>query len=180
MILEGHDHPALFCFGDAFFNAFDAPFEAIVLGAAGQNWLDAARLHEVIEILDCVPASRIQPNAGHAQFIGNLEALMGVLDLALPFGRILLYEILMDRQAYRRDAVAECMALQLLQIGAVGCRQRFLFGDVHLPVENVQSFDANLGGFFNYGFDRHLFGFEMPVRVSGDAQFDPFFRSGGG
>ena len=96
MVFEGHHDTALLGLGDALFDALNAPFEPVVLFVAGQNWLDAARLHQVIEIFDRVPSARVKPDARHAQFVCDLQAFVRVLDLFLPFLRIGLYEILVN------------------------------------------------------------------------------------
>ena len=64
------------------------------------------------------------------------------------------------------------VALEFLQIGPVRSCKRLFLRDIHLPVEYVQAFNANLRGFLNDSLDRHLLCFEMPVGVSGDAKFD--------
>jgi len=65
VIFQRHDHAALFGFGNAFFDALDAPFETIVLRAAGDDGLDAARFHQVIEILDGVQRPELRRMARH-------------------------------------------------------------------------------------------------------------------
>src|SRR5206468_565301 len=112
---------AMLGFGDALLDALEAPFETIILGVTGQNRLDAARFHQLVEILDRVPPPGVEPDARHTQFVGDLEALVCVLDLPLPFSRIGLHKVLVNRQADRSNAVMKRMALKLLQISAV-CR----------------------------------------------------------
>lgn len=58
--------------------------------------------------------------------------------------------------------------------------ERIALGQVHLAMEDVEAFDANLGGFIDDGFDGDFFGFEMPIGVGGDAELDAFFWGGRG
>jgi hypothetical protein len=70
------------------------------------------------------------------------------------------------------------VSFQFLQVRAVGSRKGFLFGQIHLPMENVEAFDAQFGRLINHSFDWHFFGFEMPIRVSRDTEFDALFARG--
>ena len=101
-----------------------------------------------------------------------------VLDLSLALGRVLLDEVLMNREADRSNAIVKSVALEFLQIGPVRRCEWLLLRDIHLPVENVQAFDANPGGFLDDSLDRHLFCFEMPIGVSGDAKFNALLAGG--
>src|ERR1043166_446080 len=175
MVFQRHHHPALFGFGDAFLDALDAPLESIILRMAGQDRLDPTRLHQVIETLDCAPAAGVEADAGYSQFVGDLQALVSMLDLFLPFCRVRLHEVLMNRKADRGDTVAKGVAFELLKVAAVGRRQRLLLGEFHLLVQDVKAFDTDLGSFLDDSFNRDFRWFEMPVGVGGDAEFDALF-----
>ena len=96
MVFQRHDDTALFGSGDALFDAFDAPFETVLLGAAGQDRLDTAGFHQVVEVSDGVPAPGVEPDTRDAELIGDFEAFVGMLDLLGALGRVLLDEILVD------------------------------------------------------------------------------------
>ena len=113
MVFERHHHAALFGLGNAFLDALDAPFKTVVLGAPGQNRLDATRFHQIIEILDGVPAAGVKPDARHAQFVGDLKTLVRVLDLFLAVGGIGQHEVLVNGKADQTNAVAKGVPLEL-------------------------------------------------------------------
>src|ERR1043165_6892847 len=58
--------------------------------------------------------------------------------------------------------------------------ERLFFRQVHLAMKNVEAFDAKFGGFIDHGFDGNFFGFEMPIGIGGDAEFDAFVARGSG
>ena len=62
---------------------------------------------------------------------------------------------LVNRQACKRDAVYEGMALESLNVCVV-----FAF---HLAMKNVDAFDANAGGFIYYRADRKLLFRKVPI-----------------
>ena len=62
--------------------------------------------------------------------------------------------------------------LELVAIGAAGGIERRLFLEVHLPMQNVHSLDADRRGFLDHGFNRDFRRAKMPVRVGGDAELD--------
>src|SRR5436190_6034486 len=99
---------------------------------------------------------------------------MRMLDLLLALCGVGMNEVLMDGQADRCNTIAKSVAFQSLEIGTmIGC-QRFLLGDVHLAMEDIQALDTYLRSLLNHGFNGHLFRFEMPIGVGGDPKFDPF------
>src|SRR6266567_7425078 len=102
-----------------------------------------------------------------------------MIDLLLPLGGVGLDEVLVDRQADRRDAIVKGLAFEFLEISPVLRRQRLAFREVHLLVQDVQALDANLGGLVNDSLDGDLLGFEMPVRVGGNSQLYALLARGG-
>jgi hypothetical protein len=64
VVFQRHDDAALFGFGNAFLNALEAPFKTVVLSATGQNRLAAARFHQIVEVLDGVPAAGVELASG--------------------------------------------------------------------------------------------------------------------
>src|ERR1043165_6762566 len=111
MIFQSEDDTALLSFGDAFLNALDAPFEAIIFSMAWKDWFNAEGFHEIVEIFDRVPTAGIESNTWHSEFISNLDAFVGVIDLLLAFRNIGVDEVLMDGQADQIDAVMKCVPL---------------------------------------------------------------------
>ena len=75
------------------------------------------RLHEIVEVFDGVPTAGIEADAGHAQFVGDLNALVRVLDLLLPVlgcwlvGASRVDKILVNAEANEADAIAEGKAM---------------------------------------------------------------------
>ena len=83
MIFQGKHHAAGLGLGQTLLDGFEAPVEAFVLSVAGQHRLEAAGLHQVIETGERVPAPGIQPDARHAEFVRDLQALVRMFDLRL-------------------------------------------------------------------------------------------------
>src|SRR6185295_10984790 len=82
--------------------------------------------------------------------------------------------VLVDGKTNRGHAVPERVPFELLQMGAVRARERLLLPDVHLPMKNVHTLDADGGGLVNDRLNRHTLGAEVPVRITGDGEFDPW------
>jgi hypothetical protein len=64
------------------------------------------------------------------------------------------------------------VAFEFLEVAASFVRERFLFRDVHLAMQDVDAFDSQAGGLVNDRLDRNAGGAEVPVGVSGDGKFD--------
>ncbi len=90
---------------------------------------------------------------------------MGVFDVLLSLGGILLHEILVNGKTDQFDAITKRMPAELAQIRPVFSRERFFFGDIHLPMQDVHTFDAILSGLVDHCFDGDLGIAKMPVRV---------------
>ena len=170
VVFQSEHHAAFLGFGEAALDAFDAPLEALFLRVAGQDRLDAAVLHQLVEVLRGAPAAGVDADARAAEFVSDLDALLGVLDVLGEFLGLRLHEALVRGDAANLEAVAEGVALELAQVGAAGGVERRLLVDVHLAVQNVHAFDAQRGGLVHDRLDRDLRGPEMPIRVSGDGQ----------
>src|SRR5262249_4425536 len=115
-----------------------------------------------------------------AKLIGDLDAFVRMVDVFLAFSGVRADEVLMNRKANRLDAIAKGVAFELLQIRTVAGAQWVSFRDVHLPMEDVDSFNADLGGFIDNRFDGDALGFKMPVRIRGDGQFNALLGGGSG
>src|SRR5690242_3827472 len=137
MVFERQDHAALLGFGDALFNAFDAPFEPFILGMTWENRLDASRLHQVIKIFNRIPTTRIKANTGYPQLVGNLDTFMGMLNVFLSLRWIGLNEILVDGHAHQGDTVTKRMPLEFAQVTSMLRGQWLLFRQIHLAVKKV-------------------------------------------
>ena len=96
MVLKGEDDTALLCLGQTFLYAVDAPFETVVESVALEDGFLAAQFHEVVEVARRASAARVEPDAGDAHLVGQLDAFLGMFDVLLAgFGRRL-HEVLVD------------------------------------------------------------------------------------
>ena len=59
-------------------------------------------------------------------------------------------------------------------------REWFSFRQVHLPMEDVEPFNAYLGRFVDDRFNGDFFSFEMPIGIGGNAKLDALFVRGSG
>ena len=132
---------------------------------------DAAIRHQGVEI-HRVPPARVDADAGNAELIGDLDALVRVLDVLADNFRFRTDKILVGREADQIDPVREGEAFQPVAISASRGVERRLFLEVHLPVQNVHSADADAGGFLDHRFDGNFRRTEMPVGISGNAELD--------
>jgi len=73
-------------------------------------------LLEAVKTLDRVPASGVEANRGAAKLGSDFQALVGVLHLLLPGGRVFEHEVLVDGDADRGHAVAEGVPFEPAQI----------------------------------------------------------------
>src|SRR5437867_1572779 len=176
MVFERQDDAAFVALGQTFLDAIDAPLEAVVFGVTGQDRLFTAGLHEFVEGLNRVPAARVEANAGNAQLVGNLNALLRVFDLLLTKLGARVDEVLVNREGNQAHAAGEGVAFELAQVGAMVRRQRILFGNVHLAVKDVHALDAQHGGLVDDGLNGDLHRLEVPVGVRGNAKLDAFAR----
>jgi len=146
----------------------------------GQDWLDAAFLHQFVKVLNGAPAAGIDAQAGDAEVVADFDALFGVLNLASDFGGVGAEKGLVGGEADQVDAVAETLAFELLQVRAMAVGERLPLGDVHLPVQNIHAGNAEVGGLINDRFDRNFRVAKMPVRIGAQAQLYWWFAGGTG
>jgi len=64
------------------------------------------------------------------------------------------------------------VALQLAQIAPMRLRERVLFGNIHLTMQDVDTLDAKLRGSIDHSFDEDFGIAEMPIRIGADTQLD--------
>src|SRR5687767_1876073 len=99
-----------------------------------------------------------------------------MIDCGLPALRIRGDKILVRAQANQIDAVSKGMAFELATIGASSGVERPLFLDLHLPMQNVHTFDSQLRGAIDHVLDRVFLLLEVPIGIRGDSELDPFFE----
>src|SRR5213075_1805794 len=159
------NHTAFLGFGQTPLNAVQTPLKTFFFGVAGQDRFDAAVGHEGVEI-DRVPASGVDPNAGDAELIGDLNALLRVLDIFTDNFRFRADKILVSREADQVNAVGKREPLQFVARRAPSRVEGGLLIDVHLAMENIDSVDADLRGFLDHRFNRNFRWPKVPIGVS--------------
>ena len=92
----------------------------------------------------------------------QLDALLGVLNIAPSHRRIGIDKILVNRKADQIHAIHERRPLQLLQIAQILA--------VHLAMQDVHAFNLQRARFFDHFLNRRLRRAEMPVGIGRDAQ----------
>jgi hypothetical protein len=170
MILEGQHHAAFLRLWQAALDAFDAPLEAFLFGVAREHWLDPPVLHQLIEVLRRPPPPRVDADRGTAQLVGDLDALLRVLDVLGEFVGLRLHKALVRGHAGNGQPVEEGVTLELAQVRTPRRIQWRLFGDGHLLVEDVHAGDSERGRLVHDRLDGDLLGAEMPVRVRGNGE----------
>ena len=67
-----------------------------------------------------------------------------------------------------------------MEIGATRGVEWGAFGEVHLAMEEIDALDAEFGGAVHDGFDGHLGGLEVPIRIRRDGELGALAGRGGG
>ena len=104
---------------------------------------------------------------------------MSVFDVFLALGWILLHKVLVNGQGHQLDAIAKSVPLQVAQVRAMVLSERLFFGNVHLAMENIHTFHAELSSLINDSFDGDFRVAEMPVGIGADPELDALFGIGG-
>ena len=173
VVLNGKGYACSGCMRQALLKTLDAPSETLLLSISRKYRFLPARLHQVIERCDGVPPSRIDANTGNPEQGGDIDALDCVFDLSASDSRIGIDKILMNGEAYQRDAVSEGMLFEVGQIGPVLCGERLLFGDIHLTVQDIHPFSTQGRSPFDDLVNSHFGISKMPIGVGGNSQSDP-------
>ena len=172
VVLNGKGHACSGCMRQAFLKTLDAPSETFLLSISRKHRFLPARLHQVIERCDSVPPSRVDANTGNPEQGGDIDALDRVLNLPLSDSRIGIDKILMNGEAHQRNTISEGMLFKVGQIGPMLCSERFLFGNVHLTMQDIHPFSAQGGSPFDDLMNCHFGISEMPIGVGGNGQSD--------
>ena len=96
---------------------------------------------------------------------GELDAVLRVVDVLLPLGRVGMHEVLVDREHGQGEAVAEGRLLEAVHVGRRLVR--------HLPVQDLDALEAEGRRLLDHLLDRVLLRLEVPVGVGGDREADP-------
>jgi len=67
-----------------------------------------------------------------------------LIDSRRSLGWILLHKVLVNGQGHQLDAIAKSVPLQVAQVRAMVLSERLFFGNVHLAMENIHTFHAEL------------------------------------
>ena len=172
MVLERERDAGGFSVGQTGADAVHAPLEGVLVGVALDRRLVALDLHQIVERLDRVPASGVQPDGGHAEPRRQRDALLRVIHGGLPLRRVGRHEVLVDREHGQGQPVLEGGLLERVHVD--GCLA------VHLPVEQLDAVEAEAPGLFDDLLHRVLLLFEVPVRVGRDREADTPRRGGRG
>ncbi len=81
MILKSEHDAAFGGLVDAFPDGIDAPIQAVFLGVSREHRFFAAGGHEIVEGGDGIPTPGIEADAGDTEFVSDLDAFVGVIDL---------------------------------------------------------------------------------------------------
>lgn len=178
VIFEGEDDAALLGLGETAMPSMHhlKPSSSVRPGRTGSMPRSAMSWSKLCG----APAAGVDADGRAAEFVGELDALFGVLDFDGELGGVGLHETLMGRHAADRETVAKGVALQAVEVAAARSVERGTLGNRHLPVENIDALDAELGGAVHDGFDGDLGRLEMPIRIRRDAEFHAFAGRGGG
>ncbi len=104
MIFKTHDDAARFGLGQQLLEAGVDPLEALVVGEAGESRLDPFVGHQFVESLAGPPAAGVDADRRDAEFVGHLQAALGVLDVLLSLVGVRSHEALVRREAHQVEA----------------------------------------------------------------------------
>jgi hypothetical protein len=88
VVLQSQQHAALLGRLQALAQAVDDPRETVLVRVALDRRLDAALLHELIEVLACPPGAGVHAHGRDAELVGQLDAVDRVIDVALAHGLV--------------------------------------------------------------------------------------------
>lgn len=119
----------------------------------------------MIEVFRRTPAARIQSNAGDAHLKSQLDALLGVLNVAFAGSCIWRDKVLVNGQANEIYTIQKSVPLKLPEVFGVF--------RVHLPMQDIDTLHSKAGGLVDDRLDGNLRRSKVPVRITGNAEFDP-------
>ncbi len=161
MVLQTQNDAAFLGGGQALFDASYDPFEGISLGVAGQRGLNTAIFHKLVEAPGGAPSAGIDAHCGYSEFICELDAFDGMVDVFLSDVLVGRDESLMGSKATEVKSVGEGPALEALEV-AVGLV-------CHLNMQYLDAVKSHAGGIFNAVFNGQLRILAKPPKgVSGD------------
>ena len=85
MVFEPEYDSAFLSFRETLFETVDHPAESVVIGVSLQPRFYATGLHQVIEILDRSPATRVDAHRRYSHTISQLDAMQCVVDVFFSF-----------------------------------------------------------------------------------------------